>query len=236
VENRVPILTYHKIAPIIPNTIYPGTFVPPELFRKHLRHLVRRGYQTNRLADIFQGNTPANPIVLTFDDGFQDFAENAFPALSEYAFQSTVFLVANHLGGLNDWDIAVGDTPAPLMNATTIQDLAKKGVEFGSHTLTHAHLDQLSEAEQDIEVGKSRLQLQSELGLPIETFCFPYGGHNAYTLTAAEQAGYKVSVSTRKGINDPSTPRHCLKRIAIRHDTSLPIFIYKLWRAKRLGK
>jgi peptidoglycan/xylan/chitin deacetylase (PgdA/CDA1 family) len=236
VDFRIPILTYHKIAPVDSKSIYPGTFVPPQLFGKHLRHLALKGYTTSRLESAFTSNSSQKTVVLTFDDGFQDFADEAFPRLNKVGFHSTVFLVANHIGGHNEWDTKIGDSRASLMSKATILQLHEQGVEFGSHTLSHAHLDQISAAEQRVEIINSRTVLESELGIPINTFCFPYGGYNEYTLKCVDEAGYCVATSTEKGINTAQTDQRRLKRIAIRNDTSLPVFIYKLWRAYRLGK
>jgi peptidoglycan/xylan/chitin deacetylase (PgdA/CDA1 family) len=232
---RLPILTYHKIAPIAKGTVYPGTFVPPALFEKHLRLLRRRGFVSTRLNSLFGTESEAKPILLTFDDGFQDFADNAWPLLQQYGFGGVVFLVTNHLGGKNDWDINVGDQPAPLMNEATIQKLATEGVEFGSHTLSHPRLATLSDEEQRAELVESLHKLES-LGTTPPTICYPYGSYNDSTLQIAREAGYKYGFSTDKGLNDSTTDPMRLKRIAMRHDTSVPSLIYKLWRGFRYDR
>lgn len=236
---RVPILTYHKIAPITKGTIYPGTFVPPILFEKHLRLLNRRGFSSVSVADLFTDRMPGQPILLTFDDGFQDFADSAWPLLQKHGFGALVFLVLNHLGGQNDWDIAVGDKPAPLMTLETIQELARQGAQFGSHTLSHPRLTTLDDADQRRELLKSAeltRSLLSNSDSNSNSVCYPYGSYNQTTLDLAREAGYKYGFSTDKGLNDATTDSMRLKRIAIRHDTSVPALIYKLWRGFRYDK
>jgi peptidoglycan/xylan/chitin deacetylase (PgdA/CDA1 family) len=232
---RVPILTYHKIAPITKGTIYPGTYVPPNLFEKHLRLLNRRGFSSVRVADLFSDRMPGQPILLTFDDGFQDFADNAWPLLQKHGFGGLVFLVLNHLGGQNEWDIAVGDKPAPLMNLETIRELGKQGAQFGSHTLSHPRLANLDEQDQRLELFAPLPELFDSSPQP-STICYPYGSYNQTTLDLARQAGYKFGFSTDKGLNDATTEQMRLKRIAIRHDTSVPALIYKLWRGFRYDR
>lgn len=231
---RIPILTYHKIAPITKGTIYPGTFVPPSLFENHLRLLQRKGFESVTTENIFDSGLP-KPILLTFDDGFQDFADNAWPLLQQHGFGALVFLVLNHLGGQNDWDIAVGDKPAPLMNLDTIKELAEQGVEFGSHTLTHPRLASLDEADQLRELSAPLPELTTSQP-QIRTICYPYGSYNETTLSLSREAGYKYGFSTDKGLNDTTTNPLRLKRIAIRHDTSVPALIYKLWRGFRYDR
>jgi peptidoglycan/xylan/chitin deacetylase (PgdA/CDA1 family) len=228
---RVPILTYHKIAPITKGTIYPGTFVPPNLFEKHLRLLNRRGFASVSTSNLFDSGLE-NPILLTFDDGFQDFADNAWPLLQKHGFGALVFLVLNHIGGQNDWDIAVGDKPAPLMNLETIQELAKQGTQFGSHTFSHPRLANLDEEEQRREIFAF-----PELSVnQLPTTCYPYGSYNETTLNIVRSSAIKYGFSTDKGLNDVTTDPVRLKRIAIRHDTSVPALIYKLWRGFRYDR
>ncbi len=228
---RVPILTYHKIAPITEGTIYPGTFVPPNLFEKHLRLLNRRGFASVSTSNLFDSGLE-NPILLTFDDGFQDFADNAWPLLQKHGFGALVFLVLNHIGGQNDWDIAVGDKPAPLMNLETIQELAKQGTQFGSHTLSHPRLANLDEEEQRREI----LAFPELSVNQLPTTCYPYGSYNETTLSIVRSSAIKYGFSTDKGLNDVTTDPVRLKRIAIRHDTSVPALIYKLWRGFRYDR
>ncbi len=233
---QVPILTYHKISPVNANSIYPGTFVPPKLFESQVRHLARRGFQSTLLQSLFSSAMPSKPIVLTFDDGFQDFEDAAWPILKKFGMTGTVFLVSEFLGLKNQWDIAVGDVAYPLMSPNSIRKLHGEGVEFGSHTRTHARLSNLDTPSQEDEIIFSKQDLEERLGFPIDTFCYPYGSYNESSVTAVREAGYRFATSCNKGLNDGTEDPLLLKRIAIRNDTSLPVFIYKMWRAFRLGR
>ncbi len=235
---KVSVLTYHKIAPVDPKTTYPGTFVPPTLFRKQLSFLAKRGYAVENLEQAFlSGSTSVRKTVcLTFDDGFEDFYNSAFSELSAHGFPSTVFLVSERIGQTNDWDTKVGDASAPLMSAQQILELAQKGVEFGSHTATHAKLGELDESAQREEIFRSKKQIEDLLGKPCRTFCYPYGSHNQATPGLVKQAGYDLGISTLKGLNTAATDPYLIRRIAIRNDTVMPVFIYKLFRAEKYGK
>ena len=233
---RVPILTYHKISPIHAKTIYPGTFVPPALFEKHLRHLSRKGFSTIRLDSIFSQSGLAKPVILTFDDGFQDFEDTAFPMMQKVGMNGTVFLVSDFVGKTNAWDENIGDVSYPLLGRESILRLHEQGVEFGSHTKSHPRLSSHDAVSQGGEIGGSKTELESMLGFPIETFCYPYGSYDENSLKLARAAGYRFAVTCDKGLNDGTEDPLRLKRIAIRNDTSLPVFVYKLWRAFRLGR
>ncbi|HLO98690.1 MAG TPA: polysaccharide deacetylase family protein, partial [Fimbriimonas sp.] len=136
----------------------------------------------------------------------------------------------------NEWDTKLGDVSATLMTLAQIQELMAKGFEFGSHTLRHCHLDQLDEGDQWEEIFQSRSKLEAQLGRPIDTFCYPYGGYNETTLHLVREAGYLLATTCDKGHNTSDTDPVKLNRIAIRHDTSLPIFIYKMWRWYKRGR
>lgn len=235
---KVSVLTYHKIAPVDPKTTYPGTFVPPTLFRKQLAYLARKGYAVENLEQAFlSGSTSVRKTVcLTFDDGFEDFYTTAFSELTALRFPSTVFLVSERIGQTNDWDTRVGDVSAPLMTQEQILELAGKGVEFGSHTATHAKLGELDEPMQREEIVRSKSQIETLLGKPCRTFCYPYGSLNQATPNLVKQAGYDLGISTKKGLNTKDTDPFLIRRIAIRNDTVMPVFIYKLFRAEKYGK
>ena len=233
---RVPILTYHKIAPVNAKTLYPGTFVPPNLFEKHLGFLARKGFETMRLDAIFSGLEPAKPIVLTFDDGFQDFEDAAAPILHRFGYGATVFLVSDFVGKTNEWDENIGDVKYPLMSKESIVRLHEEGYEFGSHSKSHVRLSSHDAVTQDSEIRGSKSDLETMLGFPIQTFCYPYGSYDDNSLNSVRASGYQFATTCDKGLNDGSEDPLRLKRIAIRNDTSLPVFIYKLWRAFRLGR
>jgi len=179
---------------------------------------------------------PSKPVVLTFDDGFQDFEDNALPLLEKYGMNGTVFLVSDYLGKYNEWDIRIGDVAYPLMSLDTIRKLHEKGVEFGSHTKSHPRLITLDPHSQEEEILGSKSALEAQLGFEIKTFCYPYGSYDQTSIELVKRAGYSFATTCEKGLNNGSEDPAKLKRIAIRNDTPLPIFIYKLWRAFRHGK
>ena len=200
-----------------------------------MRHLARRGYKTYSVEDALDKGIPPSSICLTFDDGFVDYYFAA-QTLEQFGMRGQVFLVSEKLGGYNDWDTAIGDISAPLLGGHHVLALRDKGHWFGSHTATHADLSAVPIKDQTLEIDNSRVTLSRLLGTPVRTFCYPYGRFGVMTREIVEQSGYDFALSTQKGINDVSTDRLMLKRIAIRNDTILPVFIYKLYRAVRFGR
>jgi peptidoglycan/xylan/chitin deacetylase (PgdA/CDA1 family) len=232
---KVPILMYHKIERVNRRSLVPGHYVSPSLFKKQMAVLAALGYTPVALSSLYREEVklPRKPIVITFDDGYVNYLTNALPILQSQKFVATVFLVANLLDGTNVWDVKLGDVEERLMSVDQILECHRLGTEFGSHTLDHADLDAVSKDEARRQIVESKSKLESDLGIPIETFCYPYGRKNRDVMQMVQDAGYRLACSTEKGINIESTDRFALRRINVRRDTSVPVFVMKLLRGQR---
>ena len=227
-----PILTYHKIAERPQATIYPGTYVHPDTFRRHVAYLARH-FALTSVASYLDDRPTSDRAVLTFDDGTADFAENALPILQTHGATGTVYLVTGET--TNAWDVRLGDAEVPLMSPEQISTLVDH-MEFGGHTRRHVDLATLAPNEYQDEIDRNRAEVEALTGRPCRTFCYPYGRTRESSEEAVRRAGYVGAVTTEKGANDPFVDPFRLRRIAVRHDTSLPILVYKLWRARHLGR
>lgn len=140
------ILLYHRIAQISDQHDPKGLTVSPQQFERQMVSLHHAGYRCISLVDavnsIREGlRLPRKSFVLTFDDGYQDLYDNVWPILDRYGFTATIFLVAGSIGCLSNWGGQTGPSAAPLMSWAEVQELARRGLSFGSHTLTHRRLD-----------------------------------------------------------------------------------------------
>lgn len=223
----------HKVAACPAGTLVPGHYVSPSRFARQMRLLKRLGFTTVGLDDLFFGELPKRPVVVTFDDGYRNFHQHALPVLKELGFQSTVFLVANLIGGQNEWDVRQGDVPEALMTLAEIREAREQGTQFGSHTLDHADLNAVSEAEAWRQIAESKEVLETQTGAPVFTFCYPYGRKSAQTEEFVRRAGYRCACSTIGGLNTPETDRFALRRVNVRKDTTPTILLYKLLRDLR---
>lgn len=136
----------------------------------------------------------ANLSRLHSIDGYQDFAEVAWPLLKRYGFGATVYLPTDHVGGRAEWDGKHGE-PAPLMDWTTVCKLAREGVCFGSHGCSHRSLTTLPSAELTKEVRGSREVMREVLGTFPSAFCFPYADFDPVVIDAVREAGYDYAVA-----------------------------------------
>jgi peptidoglycan/xylan/chitin deacetylase (PgdA/CDA1 family) len=221
-----------------PRSVVKGHYVHPRAFQRQMETLVRLGYKAVALKDLFRKDVelPAKPVVITFDDGYRNFYSNALPALERTGNTSTVFLVANLIGKTNEWDEKRGDVQEPLMSLSEIREAASKGTDFGSHTLDHADLSAVESDEAWRQIADSKAVLQKVLGTEVGTFCYPYGRKTPEVQAMVRRAGYSLACSTEKGMNTADTDRTALRRINVRSDTLMPVFLYKLIRGARVAR
>lgn len=195
----IPVLMYHAVADDGPAELARYR-VAPDLFRAQLRWLRQNGYHSLSAAEAgwFIANRhplPGRPVLITFDDGFADFADNAWPILRDHDFTALVFAVTGLAGGRADWDARYGEA-APLMSPDTIAALAREGVAFGSHMASHRRSDGLATAELADELLRSRLQLERWTGQPVDTLAAPFGITDERLRVLAAQCGYRMLFST----------------------------------------
>jgi peptidoglycan/xylan/chitin deacetylase (PgdA/CDA1 family)/GT2 family glycosyltransferase len=190
--------------------------VPPARFREHMRALADEGFQAIALEDwiAWVRDTkplPPRPVVLTFDDGYADLNDNVFPVLEEHGFKAVVYIVTEQVGGKNQWDIGKGYPEVPLMRAEDIAHWAARGVEFGSHSCTHADLTTLPDPELEREIVASATTLMEVTGRKVASFAYPHGRYDDRVLRLVRQT-YPSAVSSRYGIASLAGDRYLIER------------------------
>ena len=224
---RLPVLMYHHIGPARPGT-FPEWTVSPKQFERQMRWLARRGYSGICPADwikwLREGTgLPDKPILLTFDDGFEDLVEYGLPVLRRYGFGGAVFIVTERVGGTNTWDEAQGSATHRLMTAEQIRYWATQGIEFGAHSRTHSDLTTLSTNELENEIVGSRDDLAKILGAPVTSFAYPFGSYNQAVYECARGAfslTFRADEQT-PGINYLCTGPYNLQRTTVHPSDSL---------------
>ncbi|HMA28598.1 MAG TPA: polysaccharide deacetylase family protein [Thermoanaerobaculia bacterium] len=226
-----PILMYHQVGPPRPGSALNKWRVRKEDFAWQLDELFRRGYRGTALKELFE-EAPAGSrrAILTFDDGYRGVLAHALPALLARGFSATVFVVADKVGGTNDWD---GETPGEaLLSADEIRELHGKGLEVGSHGATHRALTGLSDAELSRELAGSRETLERLVGAPVTSFCYPFGDFDDRVVEAARAAGYRAATVIRGGISEDLSDPFRLKRISVRGTNTRLDFTLALTRGR----
>jgi peptidoglycan/xylan/chitin deacetylase (PgdA/CDA1 family) len=165
--------------------------------------------------------------MITFDDGYEDFADHAWPVLQTHAFAATVFVVPDKVGGVADWDERYG-APARLMGWDRIAELAKAGLHVESHGLTHRPFSRLAVREVYREMLASQARIEQATGRAPISVCYPYGAADRVVERIAEECGLKLGFGVMPGIADLSDDPFRLPRIEVSGSDDLAGFGRKL--------
>ena len=210
---KIPVLTYHSIDKS-------GSVISTDAatFRRQMKFLKEADFNVVSLSNLVKNfrenkNHPAKTIVLTFDDGFQNFYADAFPILGECGFTATVFLVTNYCEKYNDWE---GNLPtlerSKLLSWNEIKELHKYGIEFGAHSLTHPDFTNIPLEQVRSELVESKMVIEDKLGSVVETFAYPYGKFNTAVKQLTAQ-NYVAACSTNLGKVQAKSDFYSLERV-----------------------
>lgn len=179
-------------------------------------------------AALFEGRPLAGrSVVLSFDDGYENFAEHALPVMAEFGYPSVLFAVSGLLGQPARW-LSSGGQDSPLMSAQQLRQLRSAQVEIGSHTVNHPRLSQLGATEAMREIADSKAALEQSLGEAVDFFAYPYGDYNPAVRDAVAQAGYQAAVTCSRGLANTAPNPFEIPRKAIAYGDSLVGFFWKL--------
>jgi peptidoglycan/xylan/chitin deacetylase (PgdA/CDA1 family) len=212
---NVPILMYHMVK----KSLRPeerGKHLSARTFRRQMRALARGGYVSVSLPDVRrafagEGRLPAKPVVVTFDDGYLDNYEAAFPILREAGMTATIFLPTALVGDKEN-NVFNGH---PLMSWPQIGEMRRAGISFAAHTATHPRLTTLAGDQAAEELRRSREEIEDRLGGACEDMAYPYGDYDERIREETGRAGYRTACSVRIGLNHPGDDLLSLKRISI---------------------
>ncbi|EKD56144.1 MAG: polysaccharide deacetylase [uncultured bacterium] len=190
---QIPVLMYHYIRDYNNEKDQIGTnlSVSPTTFDSQLKWLKDNGYQTvdfRYLEKPFEVNY--KPLIITFDDGYQDAYTNALPVLTKYNFTATFYIITNNIGKYNylTWD--------------QITQLKNNGMDIGSHTLSHPDLSKATNSRVENEITQSKKVLEEKIGVVITDFCYPSGKYGDKVIEALKKNNYTTATTTISGIYD----------------------------------
>ncbi len=232
---RVPILMYHRIARE-PPTELARYCVTPEQFTRQMDWLRAQGFCPVSVDDVARSiramhPLAGRPVAITFDDGYRDFAEEAWPILEQRDLFATVFIPTGAVGDVAHWDAEQGE-PAALLGWEELRRLAAAGVHFGSHLVTHRRATSLSDDELRAEALESRKQLEERLGQPVTAVATPYGDGDGRVTAILAACGYRAGVSTLADCAALDASPLAMPRLEIEGSDDLETFVRKLGSAQ----
>jgi len=228
------ILAYHRINPWYRKD---ALTVSPENFEKQIKYLFKKRYKFVSLKNYVSNyslSTIYYPLSLTFDDGFADNFWFALPILEKYKIPATIFLTANFIDTEKTFSRYKDLEKDRFLKWEEIKNMKEKGIDFGSHSLSHPHLTQVSKDKAWEEISISKKVIEDKIEEEISYFCYPYGDYNEEIVSMVEKAGYKGAVLTTKyqvlSTNYIFKNNFTLKRIGIYGHNNFFIYRIKIWR------
>jgi peptidoglycan/xylan/chitin deacetylase (PgdA/CDA1 family) len=186
------VLCYHAVSPVWEHRLS----IHPDLLLRQVRVLC-----------LFR------KVQATFDDAFRS-AATVFPDLEQLGASIEIFVCSGFArdGGTLTIPELEGDDPMGLETMTwdELRSHADRGLEIGSHTVSHPHLSTLSDDELRRELRDSKEEIEAELGRPCPDFAYPYGEHDQRVRAAVRAAGYEHAYALQDA---PRNDRFALRRL-----------------------
>ncbi|MCP4748551.1 MAG: polysaccharide deacetylase family protein [Desulfobacteraceae bacterium] len=215
---RTVVLTYHRVRDDGKSS---DISVTSKSFGKQIAYL-KKNFKITSLFSAVENLSSRQTIskdhvAISFDDGFKDNYQNAFPVMMQHNCCATIFLLSGKIGNSDEF-----------LNIEEINKMKAKGMEFGSHTVNHPILSDLNEKEILKELDQSKNDLEMILGSKINLFAYPKGKKKHYNESVKRilhKVGYKAAFTTENGALEKGDNLYELKRIGIRQ---CPLYVFKV--------
>lgn len=213
----VPVMMYHSIDYKDKLT---KLSVSPQGFEKQIAFLHKHNYNIVGLDKIIlylerREKVPPRTVAITFDDGYYNNYQYAYPVLKKYNIPATIFVITGNIGkpGFLGWK--------------ELKEMSDSGIiTIGSHSKNHLWLPDVGEKVLERELVDSKAILEQKLGKEVKFFCYPVGAHDGKVEAAVKKAGYAAAVATNPGRFKPSDDIYAIKRIKISRTSDNPIVLW----------
>ncbi len=224
------VLMYHRVSDDPGRDILAVT---PFAFAEQMRWLGEEGYEVlpvgEALSRLDAGTLPEKAVSITFDDGYRDNFEEAFPVLARYRMPAMIFPVTGFVLGEGEHPRYHNHpVPVPYLTVEQIRLMNQSGIDFGCHTHNHSLLSGISPENAFLEIRQAKKLLEEWIGSPVRMFAYPNGVFLPEHFQILEALGFDAAFSVRPGKNRPGQSRWCLRRTEVSGRDSLVDFIYKM--------
>jgi peptidoglycan/xylan/chitin deacetylase (PgdA/CDA1 family) len=217
-DRGICILTYHCIGYEKNN----GLKVPEQQFKQQMKYIKDNGYATITLDELSKfmlenKPIPQKSVVITFDDGYVDNYQYAYPILKEFNLKATVFVISKTI-----------DKRKGYMTSNQLKELQSNGIDIQSHTLDHEELTTLSYEKQLTTLKESKKILENLLGKKVNYIAYPYAKYNDNTIKAAKDAGYVMGFILGGKVATKNDGIYTLHRICVIPSDSMDVLRARL--------
>jgi GT2 family glycosyltransferase/peptidoglycan/xylan/chitin deacetylase (PgdA/CDA1 family) len=217
---RAVVLAYHAVSDLGDDPVLAEYGVPPRLLAAHLDALAQSGWTVVDLDALIaaldgRAELPERAVLITFDDCYVDLLRAGSEVLVRRNLPAVAFAVAGLTGGSNEWDQPLGARKLPLLDGDGLRQLSARGIEIGSHAMTHRPLPRLAPEEAAAEARESAARLEA-LGLPRpRALSYPHGESDEAVEAAVREAGYALAFTVAPGAVEGGVSRWALPRVEV---------------------
>jgi peptidoglycan/xylan/chitin deacetylase (PgdA/CDA1 family) len=203
---KVMVLNYHKV-----DNMNISLSVLPKDFDAQMAYLKENGYTTiapGELYDSLANGTelPEKPVLITFDDGYEDNYQNAYPILKKYGFKATIFVITGFL-----------DKQKNYLTWQQAQEMEQDGISIESHTVNHKSMTELTDDQLRDELVNSKKEIEKRLDKKVDFVAYPTGTYNLHIANLVKEAGYKAAFTIKYGNVDKASNVYALERVPVFH-------------------
>lgn len=207
--NKIPVIMYHAIQGRTKSYSECSYEIKEGTFENQIIYLKKNKFTSILFKDLLRlKKIPPKSIIITFDDGHLSNYKYAFPILKKHGFKAVFFVTPGQFENQN------------RMKAHHLREMASKGMEFGSHGMTHAYLDDLKDVSAHDELIKSKRILSNIIEKPVIAFSAPGGRYGLKHVNDAVDIGYKIFCTSRPGLIDPEKMLVTIPRIPVSQQNS----------------
>ncbi|TYP87210.1 polysaccharide deacetylase [Blastococcus xanthinilyticus] len=220
----MPVLLYHAVTDSPGRHVAPFSVSPAE-FARQLDLVLDAGYRCVTAGELVrlraERAAPGRLAVITFDDGYADFATAALPALRARSLVSTLYVTTGWLAGGGAREPGPSD---PMLAWSQLPELEAAGVELGAHSHSHPQLDTLGRAALDEELRRPKQLLEDALGHEVPGMAYPHGYSGPRVRRATRAAGYGSGAAVRNALHRPDDDPFAVSRLMLMRGTTTEQF------------
>jgi peptidoglycan/xylan/chitin deacetylase (PgdA/CDA1 family) len=221
-HREIPVLAYHSVDD---NRTCPFS-VSREKFQRQIRYLRDSGYQSISLRELVayvegaHNRVGRKSIILTFDDGFENFDSKVLPILKRYGYSGVLSVVGEFCssGRTDTYDNGIA---APALSWDEVRRISAEGVEIASHGMRHVKLTSIPLEEANWEIRKSKEQIEAAINTGVDFFFYPHGACNGQIASLVRRNGYRAALTTSPGLVREGDDIYALRRIMMKQELSL---------------
>lgn len=201
----VPVLNYHQVNDQYRTCLTMSTAD----FETQMDFLKKEGYNSISPTELYNylengAELPEKPILITFDDGYIDNYQQAYPIMKKYGYRGTIFIITGFVapnGRYLDWPM--------------IEEMSKNGFTFESHTVNHKPLRNVDAETLKRELIDSKATIEEHTGIPCDFIAYPEGSYNGTVLAETKATGYVGGFTVDTGRADRGDSLYTLERIPV---------------------